>query len=137
MHLPIRVDYGVRALLDLAQHQGMQPVHSADIAHRQGIPEAYLARLLLALSKEGFVRSTTGPQGGHVLAQPPASISVGMVMRALGGVEPVVSCLEDPASCSHTPACAQRDVWRSVEEAINAILDRTTIADLLQRTAAA
>ncbi|MSQ12204.1 MAG: Rrf2 family transcriptional regulator [Dehalococcoidia bacterium] len=135
MHVPIRVDYGVRALIDLAQHAGSGPIHAADIARRQSIPEPYLARLLHTMSKEGLVKSHTGPQGGHVLAAPPSQITLGMVMRTLGGMETVIGCLDDPAVCVQVPSCSQREVWRIVEEAMLKILDSTTIADLLERTA--
>jgi len=134
MHIPIRIDYGVRALVDLAQHQDEAPLRAADIARRQGIPEPFLARLLLTLSRSGFVSSHTGPQGGHSLARDPAAINLGMVMTALGGMETIVGCLDNPEVCIHVPACAQREVWRTVEEAVQRVLDSTTIADLVERT---
>lgn len=134
MHIPIRIDYGVRALVDLAQHAGEAPVRAADIARRQGIPEPFLARLLLTLSHSGFVSSHTGPQGGHSLARDPSDISLGMIMTALGGMETIVGCLDHPELCVHVPACAQREVWRTVDEAVQRVLDSTTIADLVERT---
>jgi len=42
MRVPMKVDYGVRALVELALHYGEGPVQTAEIAYRQGIPEAYL-----------------------------------------------------------------------------------------------
>ena len=62
MHIPMKVDYGVRALVDLALHAGDGPVRAADIASRTVIPEAYLAQVLHALNKSGFVSSHRGPQ---------------------------------------------------------------------------
>ncbi|MCH8191061.1 MAG: Rrf2 family transcriptional regulator, partial [Chloroflexi bacterium] len=67
MHIPVKVDYGVRALIDLAQHEESSPIRSADIARRQFVPEAFLDRLLLTMSKAGLVISQRGPQGGHAL----------------------------------------------------------------------
>ena len=46
MRIPMKVDYGVRALIDLAQHGDSGPVTTSDIAYRQSIPEAYLDQLL-------------------------------------------------------------------------------------------
>ena len=135
MHIPIRVDYGVRALVDLAEHGGEGAVRSADVARRKAIPEPYLVQLLLTLRKGGLVRSQRGPQGGHSLAIDPADIRLSMVMQCLEGAEAVVRCLEDAASCIHVNCCAQRDVWRAVQEAIYGILDSTSIADLVKRTA--
>ena len=134
MHIPIRVDYGVRALVDLAQHGKDGPVRAADVARRKVIPEPYLVQLLHTLNKSGLVRSQRGPQGGHSLAKDAADIRLSSVMECLEGAETVVGCLEDASSCIHVPNCAQRDVWRAVQEAIYDILDSTSIADLVERT---
>ena len=130
MHIPIRVDYGVRALVDLAQnaHGGLVP--AAAIAKRQAIPEPYLERLLNTLSKAGIIRSHTGPQGGHALAMEPSEISLGMVMNIFDGTDTLLSCLDNPDSCTHAGGCAQQDIWRSVDKAIQDILNGTSIADL-------
>ena len=69
MKVPMKVDYGVRALVDLASHYGDKPVQTAEIADRQGIPEAYLDQVLTTLHEFGFTRSWRGPLGGHVLAR--------------------------------------------------------------------
>src|SRR5262245_28322897 len=81
----MRSDYGARAMIDLALRYGDGPVQSADIAVRQGIPEAYLEQLLTALRKAGLVRSTRGPHGGHELARAPAEMSLLEVVSALEG----------------------------------------------------
>ena len=38
-----------------------------------------------------------------------------------------VNCILEPDDCTLSAACAQREVWRSVEEAIDGILNITTI----------
>ena len=131
MHVPMQVDYAVRALVDLAAHRGRGSIRAADIARRQGIPELYLAQVLHSLQKRGVTRSQRGPQGGHSLAMDPADITMGAVMRYLGGAQPLVGCLDDPKICDQSPACRQRSVWREVERAIQRVLDGTSIADLL------
>ena len=136
MHVPIKVDYAVRALVDLAQRADSGPVHAAAVAQRQGIPEAYLERLLSTLNKQGLVSSQRGPQGGHVLGRDPAEIDLRSVMAALGDTVSTVSCIEDPDFCAHSGACGQRDIWQDVETAVNEILAKTSIADLAERTAA-
>jgi Rrf2 family protein len=134
MQIPIRVDYGVRALVDLATHASEGPVRASDIARRNAIPEPFLEQLLNALAKHGLTRSQRGPQGGHMLAMDPADITLSMAMTALGEPQTVSECLHDEERCRLAGACAQRDVWRSVEEAVQAILNRTTIADLAERS---
>ena len=55
-------------------------------------------------------------------------------MMSLGGTESPVACLSDSSACIHITCCAQRDVWRSVAEAVYDILDSTTIEDLVNST---
>ena len=133
MKVPMKVDYGVRALVDLAQRYGDGSVQTVEIADRQSIPEPYLDHLLTTLGKVGFIRSRRGPQGGHVLAKAPDEISLGMVMDGLEGTAAALDCITEPTECTLSDICAQRDVWRSVEDAIHSVLSSTTIADLANR----
>ena len=131
MRIPMKVDYGVRALVDLAQHAGGgRPVRTAEIAHRQSIPEPYLDQVLTTLNKFGFIRSRRGPQGGHVLARPAAEITLDEVVATLEGRSAPLDCIEDAAECVLSGGCAQRNIWRDVEEAVHAVLSTTTIGDL-------
>jgi Rrf2 family protein len=133
MKVPMKVDYGVRALVELAAHYGEGPVQTAEIAVRQSIPEAYLDQLLTTLHKFGFIRSRRGPLGGHSLARDPSEINLGMIMLTLEGNTPVLDCLTEPNECMLSYTCAQRDVWRSVDEAVHDLLTATTVADLAYR----
>ncbi len=134
MHIPIKVDYGVRALVDIALHSEGGPVQAAQIARRMAIPEPYLAQVLRALRKQNMLHSQRGPQGGHSLAMEPSEIRLSDVMACLAGAETLVACLDDAEVCVHAPACAQREVWRDVARAVYDILGSTSIADLVART---
>lgn len=136
MHIPIKVDYGVRALVHLAIYGKSGPMRASEIASRTNIPEQYLAQVLHSLGRNGIIKSVRGPQGGHSLGKEPAEIRLSKVMSCLGASETPVACLENMNSCIHVPACAQREVWRNVAEAVFKILDSTTIEDLVNRTPA-
>jgi len=133
MHIPMQVDYGVRALVDLANHEGEGTVRATEIAKRQGIPKPYLAQVLHTLQKSGITKSQRGPLGGHALAMDPSEITMGMVMTYLGGPTTLVGCLDDSGRCDQSPACGQRSVWREVESAIQAVLDSKSIADIAEQ----
>ena len=133
MKVPMKVDYGVRALVELAQRYGDGSVQSVEIAERQSIPEPYLDQLLATLGRFGLIRSRRGPQGGHALAKAPSEISLGMVMAGLEGTAAPLECIDEPAECNLSNICAQREVWRSVEDAVQSVLNSTTIADLANR----
>lgn len=134
MQIPIKVDYGVRALVDLAIHRQNSPLRASEIAGRTMIPEAYLAQVLHALGKAGMVKAQRGPHGGHTLALDPEDIRLSEVMECLGSSENLVYCLDDTAVCIHAPSCAQREVWQEVEFAVYRILESRTIGHLVDRS---
>ncbi|CAI7998383.1 HTH-type transcriptional regulator IscR [Geodia barretti] len=133
MKIPMRVDYGVRALVELALQYGDSPVQTAEIAAKQGIPEAYLDQLMASLNKFGFVVSRRGPKGGHMLAMPPGDINLSMVMSKLDANSSPLDCLINPLDCVLSDNCAQQEVWKSVEEAILDVLSNITLANLADR----
>ncbi len=133
MKIPMRVDYGVRALVELALHYGDGPVQTAEIAAKQGIPVAYLDQLMASLNKFGFVASRRGPRGGHALAMCPDDINLSMVMSSLDPNSSPLDCLINPLDCVLSDSCAQQEVWKSVEDAISEVLSNITLADLAER----
>ena len=133
MKIPMRVDYGVRALVELAIHYGDGPVQTAEIAAKQGIPVAYLDQLMASLNKFGFVTSRRGPRGGHSLALPPDAINLSMVMSKLDANSSPLDCLVNPLDCVLSDSCAQQEVWKSVEEAVSEVLSNITLANLAER----
>ena len=135
MHVPIKVDYGVRALIDLAIYGNEgESVRAADTSRRASIPKAYLAQVLHSLRRSGLVKSTRGPSGGHALAIPPDQIRLSDVMDSLDRSENMVQCFENSNFCVFQSCCAQKDVWKNVEDAVFSILDSTTIDMLAAKT---
>ncbi|MBI2886281.1 MAG: Rrf2 family transcriptional regulator [Chloroflexi bacterium] len=133
MKVSMKGDYGVRALVDLAEHYGQGPVQSRDIAERQYIPEPYLDQLLTTLRKAGFIHSRRGPQGGHALARNPASINLSEVITTLEGSLAAVGCLDGTIICALSGACGQQEVWQLITATTQDILERTSLSGLLER----
>lgn len=130
-------EYGVRAMFELATQYGEGPVPLKLIARRQGISEPYLEQLMAALRKAGLVNSVRGAQGGYELAHPPREIRVGDVIRVLEGPIAPMECVVDgatPEACGAIPACVTRVLWSRVKNAIEEVLDSTTLADLLDES---
>lgn len=131
MKLSSRSEYGIRALLELAQRTGEGPIQSREIAERQRIPDAYLNQLLLTLRKAGIIRSVRGPSGGHLLARAPERVTLADVVSALEGL---------PATyVSRAPRDHTTDDWavswvaRELDGAVRAVLTGLTLATLLER----
>jgi Rrf2 family protein len=134
MKVSMKVDYGMRALVDLAMHERGRLIQTSEIAVRQGIPEPFLDQVLTTLRKAGLIRSRRGPQGGHALARPAGDISMADAVEALEGTYRSIECLgKGEEFCPRSGTCSHQDVWREVEEATWRILRAHNIGDLAAR----
>jgi len=133
MKLSTRTRYGTRALLDLALHRGGKPLPLKEIAVSQSISLHYLEHLITPLVRAGIIHSTRGVGGGVKLARPPQEITLSEVVLLLEGSITPVACIDNPESCSQFDVCATREVWLKMKQAIDEILDATTLQDLVER----
>jgi Rrf2 family transcriptional regulator, cysteine metabolism repressor len=133
MKLSTRTRYGTRALLELALHKGEGPIFLKVIARQQQISLPYLEHLVAPLIAGGIIRSTKGPRGGISLARNPEEIKLSEITQLLEGPVAPVECINNPGVCSRSGACATRDVWSRLKEAMDAVLESTTLQDLAER----
>lgn len=134
MRISSKGEYGLRALLDLAQRYGEGPIQSHDIHRRQGIDENYLNQILIVLRKAGLIESVRGPQGGHRLARMPAQISLLDALTALEGpLLPAEGGRDGPAPVEPLDRELVREVWAGTREVLERHLSGITLDDLCQR----
>lgn len=123
--------YALRIMMDLASHIG-ETVKLKDIAARQEISEKYMEQIIAVLNKAGYVRSTRGAQGGYQLVKQPKEYTVGMILRLTEGSLAPVECLEDNAlPCERNGGCATVEIYKRIYDAVNGVIDHTTVQDLL------
>ena len=139
-----KAEYGVRFLVELGKQEAETPVSLKSIAESEGLPLAYLERIVALLRKAGFVESTRGAHGGYRLAQPPEDITMDAVVLALEGAVAPMSCFVDDSVddrtrvlCSHHDdgeLCATKLLWTRVQGGVIKALQQTTLADLVAFT---
>jgi Rrf2 family protein len=117
----------------LALHQNEEPVPLKDIAQRQQISLRYLEHLITPLIAAGILLSTRGPKGGVSLAKHPEEIKLSEVIQLLEGSIAPVECVTNPGICARSEICVTRDIWTELKEAINGVLESTTLLDLVER----
>jgi Rrf2 family transcriptional regulator, cysteine metabolism repressor len=139
MKLSTKGEYASRAMLELSIRYDEGPLHIRDISAAQGIPERFLEQILLLLKRTGYLRSKKGPHGGYYLSKPPSRISVAEVIRVMDGPLAPIECVSVTAHevCPFERHCGLKGLWKETRDAIAAILERTTFADLAERTRAA
>jgi Rrf2 family protein len=137
MKLTANEEYGLRCLVRLgyAGYAG-QALTIPEMSEAEGVSSAYAAKVLRALRKGGFVKAARGKEGGYTLARPAADIVIGDVMNALGG-RLFESDFCDSHSgqveiCRRSVDCSVRSLWKAVQVAVDQVLHKTTLRDLLQ-----
>lgn len=134
MKISTKGRYALRLMLDLALNNTGECITIKSIAARQEISEKYLEQIITVLSRAGFVKSTRGAQGGYRLAKEPKDYTVGMILRCIEGSLAPVACLDDtPNECNRADTCATLTLWKELNDAINSVVDRVTLADLMER----
>lgn len=133
MKLSTRTRYGVRAMFELAQNYGKDPVHVKVIAEHQDVSIKYLEQLIATLKSAGFVRAVRGAKGGYILAKPPSQIKVSDCFNCLEGPVITVECVQDSGFCTRAVDCPTREVWCEVQEAVMNVLESMTLQDLINR----
>ncbi|WP_446216786.1 RrF2 family transcriptional regulator [Micromonospora sp. IBHARD004] len=140
MYVSARADYALRAMLAVADTAGSpngeatgggELVKAASLAESQDIPLSFLQGILLDLRRAGLLHSHRGTEGGYALTRTADRISVGDVLRAVGGSLTSVRGLPADRAGYHGVATGLREVWLAVDGAIALVVDRTTLADLL------
>jgi Rrf2 family protein len=133
MKISTKGRYGTRTLMDLALHEGEGPVQLKEIAERQQISLQYLEHLIRPLIAAGMIKSVRGARGGIWLVKQPQDIKLSEIVNILEGSLCIVDCLNNPESCDRYKYCAARDIWCELEDAMNDILESTTLWDLVER----
>ncbi len=136
MKLTSQEEYGLRCLLRVGRAGEGESLTIPELSRAEGISEPNVAKMMRVLRRGGFVTSTRGQSGGYALSRPAGEIMVGQVLAALGGR------LYEPAfceghsgvelSCTHMPDCSIRSVWRMVQQAVDQVLGKITLKDLLK-----
>lgn len=136
MKLSTKGKYGVKALFELAMHEGAGPLSLKAIADRQGLSEHYLEQLAAPLRKAGLITSVRGAQGGYVLSRPADQITVGDVIRVLEGPVGFTDCAIEGESDPANANCPVHGVWEKVTRQIVAVIDSITLQDLVDQARA-
>jgi Rrf2 family nitric oxide-sensitive transcriptional repressor len=103
----------------------------SDIARTQNVSESYLSKVFQKLTHAGLIQAVRGKNGGYALARPPATITVGDVVRAIEADPPMYHCLAEERCCEAVENCLLLHVFGEAERQMYAVLDGVTLADLL------
>lgn len=131
MQLTRHTDIALRVLLLLADVAD-EALTADEVATRFQVNRHHLAKVVQALVKAGHIQAKRGVGGGLALARAPRLINLGAVVRELEPTLDLLECFDAATStCPITDACRLQGVLGSAQKAFFAVLDRTTLADLM------
>lgn len=134
MKISTKGRYALRLMLDLAIHSDGEYVSIKSIATRQNISEKYLEQIIKMLSKEKFVESSRGAQGGYRLTREPKDYTVGEILRVAEGSLAPVACLDsDENTCENCMDCVTLEIWQCILDAVNKVVDSITLQYLVDK----
>ena len=137
MRLSEGVEWGLHCAVLLAVMPSDAALATGRLAEYHGVPVAYLAKHLQAMSRAGILAAVPSRGGGYRLARPAVDVSVLEVVEAVDGEDPAFKCLEirrrGPAAAparEYRTMCGIHRVMVEADDAWRTRLARTSIADL-------
>ena len=130
MRVSAKVDYALRAAVELAALESEWPVKGERLASGQEIPLRFMENILGELRQAGIAASKRGADGGYMLARPPADITLADVIRAVDGPLANIGGLRPDQLEYDGTAAPMKDVWVAVRSSLRSVLEHTTLADV-------
>ncbi|RYF24076.1 MAG: Rrf2 family transcriptional regulator [Oxalobacteraceae bacterium] len=131
MQLTRYTDYAVRVLLHVGARDEGDLSSIAEIAEVYDISRNHLMKVVQDLGQAGFLKTVRGRGGGLKLGRPADEITIGAIVRHAEGGFNLVDC----STCLIAPACSLPKILNEATSAFLAVLDRYTLADVLNRKA--
>jgi Rrf2 family protein len=140
MKLSKKGEYALRSLINLgiAQEMKHKLVQASELAENEQLPVKFLEQILQVMREAGIVESRRGKFGGYCLAKPANKILIGEVVRLIDGPLAPIGCVSqtayEPCTCPDEAHCGLRMLMLDVRNAIADILDRYSLADVVEIT---
>ena len=129
-----RARYGLRLMVELARELKKEDiVQLKKIAKITHLSENYLAQLAIPLKGAGLIIGVSGKKGGYLLGRLPEGIKIREIINALTGPIGLTDCVNNPEICLNYSFCEARMIWTILSGKIQEILDKFTLADLINK----
>ena len=128
MKLSVKTAYSLHALMYMVRHVTQLPISGGAIAKAEGIPAAYLSKLLQELAKAGFLKAEKGRHKGYVFARPPEDITLLEILELTEGGDPFAECPLKHCLCGGTSmTCQIYQQWHSLAQDMTQLFARTSL----------
>lgn len=134
MRLTNYTDYALRVLIYIAVKDSDEKSTITEITEAYNVSRNHLMKVIHQLGKIGVIETTRGRGGGIVLAKQPEEITIGSIVRETEEDFHMVECFNSATNhCVLSPVCGLRSVLGEALAAYLAVLDKYTIADIIDQ----
>ena len=125
-----KTEYAIRAMWEIAHHDGSTLTTATVIANRQQIPPKYLPQIVSELSRAALVVTSRGFGGGLRLNRAPKEITLLEIIEATQGKMTMYECQACVYQCQHLPNCKLQAVYDKAQKSLEDTFRDVTLADL-------
>jgi Rrf2 family protein len=126
--------YAIKAVLYLAlKTNEKKRVMVKDISEPINVPQAYTAKLLQHLSREGIISSVKGPRGGFYLSEENKQRTLIDVVNVIDDEHKLTSCILSLEKCNAEKPCPLHDLISPSKTVFMKSFTEITIEDYSNR----
>ena len=134
MKINSKIRYGLRTIIEIANHTDPNGILQKDIAKNQHISLKYLDSIISALKIKGLVANSKGRGSGYILTCEPKDITMLDIYTAFEQIV-VVECINNKSLCErNTHNCKAQNYWMEFSIDFRKILSKKTLAEVIQET---
>lgn len=124
-------EYAIKATLQIAQ-QSQQGKRASlkDIAKAIDSPEAFTAKILQQLARQGLIQSIKGPNGGFDLNEEESSLKLSQIVKAIDGDQIYKGCGLGLKQCNEHKPCPVHDKFKAIRQDLSNMLENTSVHEL-------
>ena len=136
MKISSRLDYALSCVLRIAdKYDEKKPISVSEVAKKEKLETDYVEQLLIAMKKQGILKSVRGAGGGYILALPPNKTTVDMIVKAIDREILEFVCFRKRGrrkKCIHIDDCRIRSLWSDFKGCMESFLKKRSLEELLR-----
>jgi len=130
MELNNTSQYAIRILSYIANNSTDQLYSAKELSTKLDIPYKFLTKIMTKLTKENFILSIRGREGGYKLSRPASEITVADILNNFNEFVEDRKCLLGIGKCDGTNKCGLHDQWIKPKAMIKNMFENTTLENL-------
>ena len=123
--------YALRLLINIAENED-RPTKIREVSLAEEVSAKYLEQIVVELKKNGYLKSSRGPNGGYRLAKPSDRITVGEIIKVMDGPFSTQCVQSGGSSCPRSPICKTYPLWKKLNEVVESVVYNISIKDLIE-----